>query len=61
MDTLAFSFILCYLNCLLDLGNGLLIILVNDAGDGVLRFASIDGIRLPQVCIAESARYDHFG
>ena len=36
-------------------------ILVDNAGYGVLRFASIDGIRLPQVCIAESARYDYFG
>ena len=44
-----------------DFGNSLLIIFINDAGYGILRLTSIDGIRLPQVCIAESARYDYFG
>ena len=48
---LAFSLIRSGFDCLLDLGDGFLIILVEDAGYGILRFASVDGVRLPQVCL----------
>ena len=49
------------INRLLDLGEGLLVSLGDDAGNGVLLLAAVDALGLPDVRKTDAARDNHFG
>ena len=49
------------LDRLLDLGEGSLVALGDQAGNGILLVAAVDALRLPDVRIADAAGNDNFG
>ena len=50
--------LLCSLDRLLDLGEGCLVILRDEQGDGILLLAAVDAACLPDVCERDAARDD---